>query len=217
MWDEYGVAMQRHVGARRHPVYARDGRMYRVADDGRHAHALDDASVEARTEAIRGSAVPSGWPPLPLHRVSGGPRRSMSPRLSAGHAENHGRRRRGRLRGGPSVLLAGHGLFARPFDAERLEFSGAEVQVTTEAASFRCPTTAPSPIAPGVSVSQTDVVRPQRPPHGTLGEPGRIFSGAVAARPPCNGRAGRCSGTGDLWDVDLASGIFSRLTSDPAV
>ena len=42
--------------------------------------------------------------------------------------------------GAPAVYAAGHlfysrraGVFARPFDAERLEFSGAEVQLTERA------------------------------------------------------------------------------------
>jgi Tol biopolymer transport system component len=114
-------------------------------------------------------------------------------------------------------------LVARAFDVRRFEFTGPEVQVTAGAAGF------------SISDRGTIVYRPARVREwrltwfdrsgrrtGTLGEPGPYTQMVLSPR----GRRVTVSRgnnlEGDLWDVDLASGIFSRLTthagldSDPA-
>ena len=113
----------------------------------------------------------------------------------------------------------GTALFARPFDAERLEFSGAEVQVTARAGSF------------SVSDDGTIVYRPAGVPlssltwfdrngrrTGTLGAPGPYGQLVLSprGRRAVVVRADAHGNSWDLWDVDLTSGIFSRLTTDPA-
>ena len=119
----------------------------------------------------------------------------------------------------------GEGLFARPFYPERLQVSGAEVQIA-DRAGF-------AGVAGFFSVSDggTVVYRPESVAAsrltwfdrsgrqtGALGEPAPYGQVVLSPR-------GRCAtvvrfdaqGThGDLWDIDLASGIFSRLTTDPA-
>ncbi len=134
--------------------------------------------------------------------------------------------------GAPARYAAGHvfyargeGLFARPFDPERLQVSGAEVQIA-DRAGF-------AGVAGFFSVSDggTVVYRPEsiavsrltwfdrNGRHtGTLGDPAPY--GQVVLSP--RGRRATVvrfdaqGDHGDLWDIDLASGIFSRLTTDPA-
>jgi Tol biopolymer transport system component len=127
--------------------------------------------------------------------------------------------------GSSAVYAAGYLLYsrgtavlARPFDAQRLEVTGAEVQVTEGTGNV------------SVSDDGTIVYRPAASPlsrltwfdrsgrrTGTVGEPGPYEQLVLSPR----GRRAvvvqlDTQGNGDLWTVDLASGIFSRLTSDPA-
>jgi len=127
--------------------------------------------------------------------------------------------------GSSAVYAAGHlfysrgtHVFARPFDAQRLEVSGAEVQVTEGTGNV------------SVSDDGTIVYRPAASPvswltwfdrsgrrTGTVGEPGPYEQLALSPR----GRRAAvvrfdAQGNSDLWSVDVASGIFSRLTTDPA-
>ena len=124
------------------------------------------------------------------------------------------------------MYAAGHlfysrraGVFARPFDAERLEFSGAEVQVTERAGEVSVSDQGTIAYRPaGVSISRLTWFDHSGRRTGTLGEPGPYDQVVLSPR----GRhatvvRGDAEGNGwDLWDVDLASGIFSRLTTDPA-
>ena len=106
-------------------------------------------------------------------------------------------------------------LFARQFDPERLRFSGGEIHVTDGAEH--------------VSVSDTGsiVYRPTGPVlstltwldrngrrTATLGDPGPYDQVVLSPR----GRRATLVrlDTKDLWDVNLATGIFSRFTTDPA-
>jgi dipeptidyl aminopeptidase/acylaminoacyl peptidase len=122
--------------------------------------------------------------------------------------------------GSSAVYAAGYlfysretAVWARPFDAQRLEFTGAEVQVT-EGTGY-------------VSVSDdgTIVYRPAASPlslltwfdrsgrrTGTVGEPGPYEQLVLSPR----GRRAVVVRDGDLWTVDLATRIFSRLTTHPA-
>jgi eukaryotic-like serine/threonine-protein kinase len=121
---------------------------------------------------------------------------------------------------GRLLYMRGTSLFWRPFDPERLEFSGME-----------------APIGDAVergSVSASDsgavVYRPLNPaparltwftrtgqPTNTLGEPGRYVQVVLSPR----GRhatvgQGTVPGTDEprqLWDFDLATGVMSRLTT----
>ena len=111
----------------------------------------------------------------------------------------------------------GTGLFARPFDAERLEVSGAEVQVAAQAARF-------SVSDHGTIVYRSEIISASRLTWfdrsgrrtGTLGEPGPYFQVVLSPR---SRRAAvvrlDAQQNSDIWDVDLATGMFSRLTSDP--
>jgi eukaryotic-like serine/threonine-protein kinase len=111
----------------------------------------------------------------------------------------------------------GAGLFARPFDAERLEISGAEIQVSPQAAGF-------SVSDHGTIAYRHEIISPSRLTWfdrsgrrtGTLGESGPYLQMVLS---PSGRRAAVVrldQLQGDLWDVDLKSGMFSRLTSDPA-
>jgi eukaryotic-like serine/threonine-protein kinase len=133
--------------------------------------------------------------------------------------------------GAPARYAAGHvfyargeGLFARPLDPERLLVSGAEVQIA-DRAGF-----AERPGFFSVSDGGTVVYRPEGVAAsrltwfdrsgrqtGTLGEPAPY--GQVVLSP--RGRHATVvrrdtQGNGDIWDADVASGIFSRLTTHPA-
>jgi Tol biopolymer transport system component/DNA-binding winged helix-turn-helix (wHTH) protein len=138
--------------------------------------------------------------------------------------------------GTSAVYAAGHlfysrgaGVFARPFDSRRLEFSGAEVQVTEPAGVV------------SVADDGTIVYRSEDEPvsrltwfdrsgkrTGTLGEPGPYHQVVLSPRgrhatvvlpdphAPLMTTPNRTRNAWDLWDFDLTSGIFSRLTTHPA-
>jgi len=123
-----------------------------------------------------------------------------------------------RYAGGHVFYRRGTSLFARPFNPERLEVSGAEVKLADRAGPF-------SVSDSGTVVHRSAGISPTRLTWfdrggrrtGTLGEPAPY--GQVVLSP--RGRRATVvrlndQGSGDLWDIDLASGIFSRLTTDPA-
>jgi serine/threonine protein kinase/Tol biopolymer transport system component len=114
------------------------------------------------------------------------------------------------------IYSRGTTLFARQFDSERLRLSEAEVHVADDAADV------------SVSDSGSIVYRASGPALSTLawlardgrrtavlGESGPYDQLVLSPR----GRRATLVrlDTGDLWDVNLATGIFSRFTTDPAV
>jgi eukaryotic-like serine/threonine-protein kinase len=120
----------------------------------------------------------------------------------------------------PGHLLFQRGLsvFARPFDASRLVFTGPERLLTAQAGFF--------------SVSDNGIVvyRPERPTRsqvtwfdrrgrsmGTVVEPGQYQQVVLSSRGrrATVVRAEGSRGNMDLWDVGLTSGVLSRLTTDP--
>ena len=122
---------------------------------------------------------------------------------------------------GQLVFRRGLSVFARPFDAARLVFTGPERLIAAQAGFF------------SVSDTGTIVYRPERPTisqvtwfdrqgrrTATLGEPGPYQQMVLSPR----GRRATVvrtdtedsRGNLDLWDMDLTSGVVSRLTTDPA-
>jgi serine/threonine protein kinase/Tol biopolymer transport system component len=119
--------------------------------------------------------------------------------------------------GGRLFFHQGTTLVARPFDARRLEFTGATVPLADSSSFF-------SVSAGGVvvylseSAGMTQLTWFDREGKrtGTVGDPGYIQGISLA---PSGRRAAVFRDTGrnvDLWTVDLTTGIVSRLTSDPA-
>jgi Tol biopolymer transport system component len=123
---------------------------------------------------------------------------------------------------GHLIYLHGARVFARPFDAAGLEFIGPETEVAEQVAFF------------SVSENGTIILRPERANVSrltwfdrrgrrtrTLGEPAQyrqvVLSmherRATVVRPLTQG----IEGNWDLWDVDLTTGILSRMTTDPAL
>ncbi len=123
---------------------------------------------------------------------------------------------------GHLIYLHGARLFARPFDAAGLAFTGPETEVAKQVAFF------------SVSENGTIVLQPERANvsrltwfdrrgrrTGTLGEPGQYRqvvlsmheTHATVVRPATQGYQGNW----DLWDVNLRTGVLSRLTTDPAL
>jgi Tol biopolymer transport system component len=124
-----------------------------------------------------------------------------------------------------AVYATGHliysrpaGVFARPFDADRLEFTGAEMQLTHGAGEVSVSDQGTIAYgAEGASLSRPTWFDRSGRRTGTLGksEPYRQLVLSPRGRHATVVRLDP-QGNGDLWDVDLASGIFSRLTTDPA-
>lgn len=112
-------------------------------------------------------------------------------------------------------------VFARRFDAARLAFSGPEIAVAQQVASF------------SVSQNGTIVFKPQRiglsrltwfdfrgARLGTLGESGQYTQVVLSprGRPTVVRPASpEVHLNWDLWDVDPTTGILSRLTTEPGV
>ena len=127
--------------------------------------------------------------------------------------------------GSSAVYAAGHllysrggGVFARDFDLERLEFSGPEVVVAEQADDVSVSDNGTIVYRPaGVSVSRLTWFDRRGQRTGTLGEPASYEQVVLSPR---SRRAtvvrGDSVGNTDLWDADLASGIFTRLTTHPA-
>ena len=122
---------------------------------------------------------------------------------------------------GQLLFQRGLSVFARPFDASRLVFTGPERLLTAQAGFF------------SVSDNGMVVYKPERPTLsqvtwfdrrgrsiGTVAEPGQYQQVVLSSR----GRRATVvrydtqgsRGSMDLWDVDLTSGVLSRLTTDPA-
>jgi Tol biopolymer transport system component len=124
----------------------------------------------------------------------------------------------GRYAAGHLFYARGAGLFARPFDPERLEVSGAEVQVAERAGGFSVSDGGTVVYRPeDVSMSRLTWFDRSGRRTGTLGEPAPYNQVVLSPR----GRRAtvvrfEADDNADLWDVDLASGIFSRLTTHPA-
>jgi eukaryotic-like serine/threonine-protein kinase len=123
-----------------------------------------------------------------------------------------------RYAAGHVFYARGAGLFARRFDPERLEVSAAEVQVAERAGGFSVSDGGTVVYRPdGVSMSRLTWFDRSGRRTGTLGEPAPYNQVVLSPR----GRRATvvrfdADDNADLWDVDLASGIFSRLTTHPA-
>ena len=111
------------------------GRMYRVADTGGPASALETLPWKpGERQFVSPRFLPDGRhfmvnvagdPALYVASIDApGTRKILDDASSAAYGAGH------------LFYSRGAGLFARPFDAERLEVSGAEVQVTAQAARF---------------------------------------------------------------------------------
>jgi len=133
--------------------------------------------------------------------------------------------------GAPALYAADHlfysrhaGVFARPFDADRLEFAGAEVRLTDRAGEVSVsdqPTIAYLPA--GASVSTLTWFDHSGARTSTLGksEPYGQLVLSPRGRHATVVRTDAQGNGSDLWNVDLTTGIFSRLTtvaedSDPS-
>jgi eukaryotic-like serine/threonine-protein kinase len=122
---------------------------------------------------------------------------------------------------GQLLFQRGLSVFARPFDASRLVFTGPERLLTAQAGFF------------SVSDNGMVVYKPEHPTLsqvtwfdrrgrsiGTVAEPGQYQQVVLSSR----GRRATVvrydtqgsRGSMDLWDVDLTSGVLSRLTTDSA-
>ncbi len=122
------------------------------------------------------------------------------------------------MRPGICSNARGASLYARPLDAERLEFSGAEVQVAAAGAMFSVSHQGSIVYRPEhVSTSRLTWFDRDGRRAGTVGEAGPYQQLVLSPR---GRRAIVVRGdteTGDLWDANLATGVFSRLTTDPAL
>ncbi len=192
------------------------GHIYRVADTGGSASPLETlpwkpgerqfGSPRFLPDGRHFMVNVAGDPALYLASIDApGTRKILDDASSAAYGAGH------------LFYSRGTGLFARPFDAERLEVSGAEVQVAAQAARF-------SVSDHGTIVYRSEIISASRLTWfdrsgrrtGTLGEPGPYQKVVLSPR----GRRAAvvrvdAQLNGDLWDVDLTSGMFSRLTSDP--
>ena len=123
---------------------------------------------------------------------------------------------------GQLLFFRGLGAYARAFDAARLEFTGREVLLAERAGAL------------SASDTGTVLYGAERPPPSrltwfdrrgrqtvTVGEAGEYYQVVLAAsgkraavvRIDAQGADGR---TADLWNVDLKTNIFSKLTINPA-
>jgi eukaryotic-like serine/threonine-protein kinase len=124
---------------------------------------------------------------------------------------------------GHLVFFRGPSVFARPFDAARLAFTGPEVKLIERAAFFSTSTT-------GTVVYRPSRITPSQltwfDRHGrrtrTLAEPGTYLQVVLSARGhraslvrPDTQEVAQAQANSDIWDVDLRSGILSRVTTDP--
>jgi eukaryotic-like serine/threonine-protein kinase len=123
-----------------------------------------------------------------------------------------------RYAAGHVFYTRGSGLFARPFDPERLEVSGIELQIAEQAGFFSVSDAGTVVYRPeGLSASRLTWFDRSGRQTGTVGEPapyGQVVLSPRGRRATVVRFDGQANA--DLWDVDLASGIFSRLTTDPA-
>ncbi len=198
-------------------LFDREGRIYRVADTGGTPSALDLLSEKAgQTQFASPRFLPDGRhfmvnivgdPAVYVASVDApGTRKILDEGSSAVYAAGH------------VIYARGGGVFARRFDPERLEVSGAEVQIAARAGQV-------SASDHGTIVYRAEGATPSRLTWfdrsgrrtGSVGEPGPYYELVLSPR----GRHATVvrtdtQGNGDLWDADLATGIFSRLTTHPA-
>ncbi len=110
-------------------------------------------------------------------------------------------------------------LFARPFDPGRLIFTGTELPVTESAGNVSVSEQGTIAYRPGqVSVSRLTWFDRAGHRTGTVGDPGPYDQLVLSPRGH-HATVERSDAQGehwDLWDADLESGIFSRLTTHPA-
>ena len=191
------------------------GHIYRVADTGGPASALETLPWKpGERHFVSPRFLPDGRhfmvnvagdPALYLASIGApGTRKILDDASSAAYGAGH------------LFYSRGAGLFARPFDAERLEISGAEVQVSAQAAGFSVSDHGTIVYRHEISASRLTWFDRTGRRTGTLGEPGPYYQVVLSPR----GRRAavvrlNAQQNGDIWDVDLASGMFSRLTSDP--
>jgi Tol biopolymer transport system component len=123
-------------------------------------------------------------------------------------------------RAGHLFYSRGTALLARPFNAERLEFSGTEVQVSDQGFDLSVSDDGMIVYRPtNVAASTLTWFDRGGRRTGTLGKPGPyqlvVLSpqGRHATVVRCETELDSC----DLWDGDLATGIFSRLTTHPGL
>ena len=198
-------------------LFVREGRIYRVADTGGTPSALELLSKEAEQKAFASPRfLPDGRhftvnivgdPAVYVASVDApGTRKILDDGSSAAYAAGH------------LIYSRGGVVYARRFDPERLEVSGTEVQIAERAGQvsasdhgtivFSAEGNAPSTL--------TWFDRSGRR-TGSVGEPGP-YGQLVLSRRGRHATVVRYDAqqTGDIWDADLASGIFSRLTTHPA-
>jgi Tol biopolymer transport system component len=195
----------------------REGRIHRLPDTGRTASGLETLPWKPGQASFTSPRfLPDGRhflvnmvgdPATYLASIdSPGIRKILDDALSAAYGAGH------------LVYSRGEALFARPFDAERLEIAGPEVLVTARAATF-------SVSDRGAIVYRSEAVSPSR--LTWFDRSGRRVSTVGAPAPyeqlvlsPRGGRAAvvrtDVQGNSDLWDVDLATGISTRLTRHAA-
>ena len=197
-------------------LFGREGRIYRVAETGGAATALD---ILPRTTPRRNLAFPS-FLPDGRHFVVTDVDESAG---YVGSVDASGIQRIVQdasfftYAAGQLFYSRGQSVFARPFDAERLQFTGAEMRVTERAGSF-------SASDNGTFVYRLETVPISRltwfdrggQRTGSVGEPGPYEQVVLSPRDR-HATVVRLNDQfdGDLWDADLATGIFSRLTTDP--
>jgi WD40 repeat protein len=117
---------------------------------------------------------------------------------------------------------SGTALFARPFDIERLEVIGTEVQLADH--GYNLSVSDDGTIAfrsAGAGLLSTSTLtwfdRSGRR-TGTLGQPGSPYSQVVFSPRGRHVTVERADDqSDDLWDADLATGVFSRLTTAPGM
>jgi eukaryotic-like serine/threonine-protein kinase len=198
-------------------VPTRGGAVHRVPDTGGAAVALDMPSPASQGAYVRPSFLPDGrrflvWEPAgnTLSIVSLDRPGALTPIETTGG--------RGEYAAGHLFYRQGTTLGARPFDAARLAFTG-EFTALADTDDWY------SVSRDGLVVYRSEPILPTQLTWfdrsgrrvGTVGEPGYIGGMALA---PSGRRAAIFRDTGgntDLWNVDLTSGIVSRLTTDPAL
>ena len=124
---------------------------------------------------------------------------------------------------GQLVYFRGASVFARPFDAERFAFTGPERALIDRAAFFSASQTGTVVYRPDrIIASQITWFDRRGRRTGTLGEPGPYLQVVLSPRGqratlvrPDTQEVPQAQANTDLWDVDLASGIVSRVTTDP--
>jgi serine/threonine protein kinase/Tol biopolymer transport system component len=116
------------------------------------------------------------------------------------------------------LFFRGANVFARPFDPERLVFTGPEQLLVAGAAYFAASDNGTVVYRPGrAAVSRLRWLNRHGEGHDAIIEAGAYMQ--VVLSPRGNHAAvvrsdSPSSSRSDLWDVDLATGVLSRLTAD---